>query len=139
MSYNPFDHTNAARLEAVNLLTDAFAEKAFTDSVLPGRTNVNPDELPASLIYLSDPLIIRKPDEDENETQYLLQIISCVKGDHYHPEELLDKRGKVIWDTFNNKKIEHVKNKILGVSFEYETDTESNLCSLTITFKITLQ
>lgn len=138
MTFNPFNKTNEARLEAVDLLKVAYGDAGFTDTVLPGRTAPNADELPASIIYLSEPQIQRAMDEDDNSTKFVLEIVTFVEASKLHPDEILDKRGKLIWETFNQKKLAVAKDKLLGRGFEYETDPETNLCSLTITFNITL-
>lgn len=138
MTFNPFDKTIQTRLEAVNLLKAAYQAKGFTDSVLPGRTVPNPDELPASIIYLSDSDIKRAMAEDDNSTNFSLEFVIFLEADKYHPEEILDNRGHVIWETFNQVKLISAKEKLLGRSFEYETDPDTNMCSLTISFNITL-
>lgn len=138
MTFNPFDKTIQTRLEAVNLLKAAYQAKGFTDSVLPGRTVPNPDELPASIIYLSDSDIKRAMAEDDNSTNFSLEFVIFLEADKYHPEEILDNRGHVIWETFNQVKLTSAKEKLLGRSFEYETDPDTNMCSLTISFYITL-
>lgn len=138
MTFNPFDKTNEARLEAVDLLKAAYGDAGFTDTVLPGRTAPNADELPASIIYLSEPQIKRAMDEDDNSTNLALEIVTLVEASKLHPDEILDKRGKLIWATFNQAKLVSAKDKLLGRGFEYDTDPDTNLCSLTITFNFTL-
>lgn len=138
MTFNPFDKTNEARLEAVNLLKAVYSANGFIDSVLPGRTAPNADELPASIIYLSEPDIKRAMDEDDSSIRLVLEIVTFVEASKLHPDETLDKRGKLIWETFNQAKLASAKDKLLGRGFEYETDPDTNLCSLTITFNFTL-
>ncbi len=138
MTFNPFDKTNAARLEAVDLLKAVYSANGFIDSVLPGRTAPNADELPASIIYLSEPDIKRAMDEDDSSIRLVLEIVTFVEASKLHPDETLDKRGKLIWETFNQAKLVSAKDKLLGRGFEYDTDPDTNLCSLTITFNFTL-
>lgn len=138
MTFNPFDKTNAARLEAVDLLKAVYSANGFMAAVLPGRTAPNADELPASIIYLTEPNIKRAMDEDDSSTSLVLEIVTLVEASKFHPDETLDKHGKLIWETFNQTKLASAKEKLLGRGFEYETDPDTNLCSLTITFNFTL-
>ena len=137
--FNPFAHLNALRLEAVSRVQTFFSQAAFTDSVLPGRTIPNTDELPASLIYFADePEIATAMDTLDNKLKPILQVVSYVHASASHPDSVLDARGLEIWKALDNYRFQNTAGvTIQGVGFSYETDADTQLTSLTVNFQLT--
>ncbi len=136
--FNPFVHLDAIRLEAVGRVQTSYSQAAFTDSVLPGRTIPSADDLPASLIYFADePEIVTGLDPVDSKLKPVLQVVAYVDASVTHPEQILDARGKEIWNTLEQYAFTSISNaKAQGLGFSYQTDAESSLTSLTVSFQL---
>jgi hypothetical protein len=135
MTFNPFEKIDDACLEAVSLIKIAFESLGFMDSVLPGRTIPNQEELPASLVYLSDPVPITSMDGIKG-LGGTLTVVTYIDSKRFHPEKLLNQRAKVIFATLNDVKLPSGKERSMLQSFDYETDPDTALTSLTMDFSL---
>lgn len=135
MTFNPFEKIDDACLEAVSLIKTAFESLGFMDSVLPGRTIPNQDELPASLVYLSDPELNLSMDGVRG-LGGMLTVVTYIDSKRFHPEKLLNQRGKQIFTALNDVKLPSGKERSMLQSFDYETDPDTALTSLTMNFSL---
>ncbi|BDM66226.1 hypothetical protein NFHSH190041_36780 (plasmid) [Shewanella sp. NFH-SH190041] len=138
MSFNPFFHTDALRAEVTALVKQQYADNAITDTVLPGRSVLNPDELPGTLVFLDGLTIEEAMDRDDSKVKCQVVITLFFAATATNPDKQMDTRSKLIWAGLDGHKLACTRQPLRGQDFEYEVDPDSGLISTKIIFTTTI-